>query len=297
VGPDNVPVFERTLDVDIPEKPGRPFATPVFSEEVTIDGPPGRYRFLASFQRGAAAAGGEAEFYVADPAEMPPVEAEVVLWGEDAGLAKWLAERGLRSRPFSIPGPAVREIILVSSAPPPAGAEAFRELARRIARGSSAVFLSPAVFKKKNKPLGWLPLAKKGSVAPLPSWLYHKEEWARRHPVFDGLPPPGLMDYAFYREIIPDAAWVGQDAGEAVAGGINTALGYSSGLFVSVHRLGAGSFILNTLRLRENLGPNPPAERLLRNMLRTASRDAGKPLADLPEGFDETLKSMGYLED
>ncbi len=297
VGPDNAPAFERRIEVEVPEKSGRPFARPVFSEEVTIDGPPGRYRFLAAFERGAAAAGGDVEFYVADPAEMPAVEAEVTLFGEDEGLAKWLAERGVRTRPFSVPAPAAREVFLVSSTPPPAKAEAFRELARRIARGSAAVFLSPSVFKKGDKPLGWLPLAQKGSIKQLPSWLYHKEEWARRHPVFDGLPAPGLMDYTFYREVIPDAAWTGLDDGEAVAGGINAALGYSSGLFVSIHRLGAGSFTLNTLRLRENLGANPPAERLLRNMLRRAARDAGKPPADLPPGFDETLKAMGYLDD
>ena len=64
-----------------------PMVLPAFAEDVVIDGPPGKYRFLATFERGAAAAGGEAEFYVADPADMPPVEAEVVLWGDDPGLA------------------------------------------------------------------------------------------------------------------------------------------------------------------------------------------------------------------
>ena len=41
-------------------------------------------------------------------------------------------------------------------------------------------------------------------------------------------------------------------------------------MFVGVYRLGAGCFVLNTLRVRENLGPNPVAERLLRNLLRYA---------------------------
>ena len=35
---------------------------------VVIDGPAGKYRFSATFQRGAAAAGEIVEFYVADPA-------------------------------------------------------------------------------------------------------------------------------------------------------------------------------------------------------------------------------------
>jgi hypothetical protein len=103
------------------------------------------------------------------------------------------------------------------------------------------------------------------------------------------------MDYAYYREIIPDAAWVGQDPpAEPVAGGINASQGYSSGLYLSVYELGAGRFILNTLRIRENLGGNPAAERLLRNMLRYAARDFAKPPATLSSDFDQQLKAMGY---
>jgi hypothetical protein len=63
---------------------------------------------------------------------------------------------------------------------------------------------------------------------------------------------------------------------------------------VAVCKLGAGEFILNTLLIRENLGKVPQSERLLRNMLRFAARDAARPPADLPANFDEQLKAMGY---
>ena len=79
-----------------------------------------------------------------------------------------------------------------------------------------------------------------------------------------------------------------------MAGSINTCCGYNSGLLMAVYNLGAGRFTLNTLRIRENLGADPVAERLLRNMLRHAARDANKPLADLPAEFAEQLKTMGY---
>lgn len=103
------------------------------------------------------------------------------------------------------------------------------------------------------------------------------------------------MDWTYYREIIPDLVWVGQDAPTAaVAGGINACLAYSSGLLVAVYELGAGRFILNTLRIRENLGRDPVAERLLRNMLNYAARDVNKPLADLPRDFDRTLDGFGF---
>jgi hypothetical protein len=92
-----------------------------------------------------------------------------------------------------------------------------------------------------------------------------------------------------------NVGFAGQDPpAEVVAGAINTNLGYGSHLSVAVFNLGGGRFTLNELTIRENLGADPVAERLLRNMLRNAARDASKPLVDLPAGFDEQLKAMGY---
>jgi hypothetical protein len=152
-----------------------------------------------------------------------------------------------------------------------------------MARGSAVVFLSPAVFAEGKDATAWLPLPHKGALGRLPSWLYHKDEWVKQHPIFDGLPSGGLMDYTFYRDLVSDLAWVGLDPpAEAVAGAVDASCGYSSGLLVAVYRLGKGTFILNTLPIRENLGRHPAAERLLRNMLNYAAKDADKPLAELP---------------
>jgi len=302
IGPTLNHVLDRKVTVQVLKQEGKqeqPFAKLCFAEDVVVDGPSGKYRFLATFQQGAAAAGGETEFYVTDPAEMPPVETEVVLWGDDPELARWLADHGIRTRPFSSAMPAKREVILVSNKPAaPGGAAAFAELARRIATGSTVVFLMPDVFTKADQPTqvtAWLPLVHKGTVVPIQGWLYLKDEWAKRHPIFEGLPCGGLMDYTYYREIIPDLVWCGQDPpAEAVAGAIKASQDYSSGLMVAVYDLGAGRFVLNTLRIRESLGSHPAAERLLRNMLRYAARDADKPPADLPRDFDALLKSIGY---
>jgi hypothetical protein len=157
-------------------------------------------------------------------------------------------------------------------------------------------FLSPVAFADADRPAAFVPLARKGSLVDLPSWLFHKDEWVSRHPVFDGL-PVGLMDYTFYGGIIPGNAWSSeqQTPAEAVAGAINTSTGYSSGLTLAIHRLGAGGFILSTLRIRETLGANPVAERLLRNLLRYAGRDAGRPVEPLPADFAETLAAIGYV--
>ena len=300
VGPRNLAVFDRTITVRIPDPKGKPepaFAIPVFADDVVIDGPSGKYRFLATFQKGAAAAGGDLEFYVADAAEMPKVEADVVLWGDDPGLAEWLAANGIKTRPLTAgAAQTAREVILVGNQPAPGGSTAFRELARHVARGSHVVFLcSDALKKDDNNPTYWLPMANKGGRTGLHVWLYHKDDWAKNHPIFDGLPTGCILDATFYREIIPNVGFTGQDVpAETVAGAIDTACGYGSALTLAIYKLGEGRFTINTLRIRENLGSDPVAERLLRNMLRYAARDTAKPPADLPPDFDLQLRAMGY---
>ncbi len=297
VGPNGERVFARDAKVQIPDpaaKPAPPFALSVFSEEAPIDGPAGKYRFQATFLSGAAAAGGEIEFYVADPADMPQIKTEVVLWGDDPHLSAWLAAEGIKTRPFAPSPHAAREVILAGNQPPAGGAAGFSELARHLARGSVAVFLAPEIFKKGDDPTGWLPLANKGQLVGLPVWVYHKDDWAKNHPIFDGLPAGCVLDHTFYREVFSSQGWTGQEPlTEAVAGAINTGCGYNSGLTVAVHPLGAGRFILNTLRIRENLGKDPVAERLLRNLLRHAAREAGQPVADLPADFEQQPKTLG----
>ena len=298
VGAGGERVLDRTVTVTIPAPQGEqepPFALPVFAEEVTVDGPAGRYRFLAALEKGGAPTGGEADFTVADPAEMPPIETEVMLWGEDAELAGWLNDHGIQARPVAAETPAAREVILVGAAPAQGETAAWQELAQRMARGATVVFLCPEVFRRGDDPVGWVPLAQKGALARLASWVYLKDEWAKRHPVFDGLPAGGLMDYTVYREVIPDLVWSGQEApAEAAAGANNTSLGYASGLLVAVYEFGAGRFVLNTLRLRENMASDPVAERLLRNLLRYAARERGQAVAELPADFGAQLTAIGY---
>ena len=109
------------------------------------------------------------------------------------------------------------------------------------------------------------------------------------------MPAGGLLDYTFYRELIPDLVFVGQEPPpEAVAGAIKASQDYASGLLVSVHALGAGRFVLNTLLIREHLGRHPVADRLLGNLLNFAARDAEQPLAELPTDFEAQLPALGW---
>jgi Glycosyl hydrolases family 2, TIM barrel domain/Glycosyl hydrolases family 2, sugar binding domain/Glycosyl hydrolases family 2 len=299
VGPGATVVVDRSVKVVIPPRTGKgelPLATPCFDEEVTIDGPEGVYRLEATFLKGAAAAGGPAEFFVSDRTRMPAVDVEVLLWGDDPEVARWLSAHGIRHRPFDPKAQAQRTVILTGPTPPGGNrGDAFRALAGHVARGSTAIFLAPEVFREGERPERWVPLENKGSLVPITGWLYLKDEWAKAHPVFEGLPAGGLMDTTFYREIIPDLVFTGQDSpAEAVAGAIKASQDYSSGLMLAVDRFGAGRFVLNTLRIRENLGTHPAAERLLRNLLRFAGREARGPAAEPPADLAARLRAIGY---
>lgn len=299
VGPNLTRVFDKRIKVKIADPKGRPeppMVQPVFAEDVVINGPPGAYRFLATFEQGAAPCGEEVTFFV-DVAseEMPKVETEVVLLGSDGGLATWLTTHGIRHRPYAAGAQSAREVLLASGKCTNDAPTVFRDLAQRMARGSAVVFLTTDTYARGDQPTGWLPLKNKGTLRGIARWLYHSDEWARQHPIFDGLPSGGLMDYSCYRELIPDVVLAGiEPVAEPVAGGINASSGYQSGLMVAVCRFGAGEFILNTLRIRDNLGKVPQAERLLRNLLRFAGRDAAKPLAEPPPDLGEQLKAAGY---
>jgi hypothetical protein len=299
VGPNLTRVFEKKITVKIGKpgsKPEPPMVQSVFSEDVVIDGPPGTYRFLATFEKGAAACGEEVKFFVdVAPEEMPKIDTEIVLMSHDTELAKWLTDHGIKNRPYS-PGPqTAREVILASGKPTADPAVAFKDLAQRIAGGSTVIYLTTDTYAKGKQSTGWLPLKTKGSVSGIARWLYHSDEWAKRHPIFEGLQAGGLMDYSYYRELIPDVVFAGiEPAADPVAGGINASWGYQSGLMVAVYRFGAGEFILNSLLIRDNLGKVPQAERLLRNMLRFAARDTSKPLAELPNDFTAQLTNLGF---
>jgi hypothetical protein len=142
----------------------------------------------------------------------------------------------------------------------------------------------------------YLPRAEKGSYENISNFdtFYRADHWAKDHPIFDGLPSGGIMDYRFYRDIIQikNVCFTGiTNPQEAVAGAVrlsgNAEAGeaYGAGLMLFIDRLGSGRFLVNDLKVRQQLGINPVAERLLRNMLNyMARRGEPKPTAMPSDG-------------
>jgi hypothetical protein len=291
-------VWERALTLTVPVE--RPLAVPLLSEEIRLDGPAGAYVLAANMERGGAPAGGRTTFYLDDPACQPKIAGQVTVWEDDDRLGDWLASRGATVRAFTAAPAPGRETILVGDVSRSgADAAAWQDLARRATRGAFAIFLSPAAFRRGDEPLGWLPLAAKGRCDIFYNSIYHREDVAKRHPIFNGLPAGGIMDWTYYRDVIGDRIFQGQEMPAEVvvasfALGYTCPTGYTSGIVVGIYPFAAGRFLVNTLRLVENLGVHPVADRIVLNMLACASGLTLEPLALLPADFDTRLATIEY---
>jgi hypothetical protein len=108
------------------------------------------------------------------------------------------------------------------------------------------------------------------------------------------------MDYLYYRDIIPVKLYVGLEMPhKAICGGIRAASGagansYGSGLHLAAYRLGAGRFVVNNLKIRENLGSDPVAERIVRNIINGTANCTPERLEHLPADFGSHLAAIGY---
>lgn len=308
IGPDRKAVLARDVTVALGESaPGkeRPFTTPVFDEEIALDVPAGVYELVATMGDRKDIPGGRITFQVGDARAMPPMPAEVVLWGQDAALSAWLAGNGVKVVPFDVP-PAKRHVIVVGGKAPEQPAKAFGDLARGIARGCGAVFVDVSVFTQGKARFGW-PMAPQPAVGRSEGHpLFRADHWAKKHALFEGLPAGGMIDgNPLYAHLITKTTFRTREvrrptpaAGgvvDVVAGSICTSQGgYNSGIQMAVCELGAGRFILHTMNISPNLGTHPAADRLLRNMINYAARECSKPAADLPVDLDKQLKTMGY---
>jgi hypothetical protein len=150
--------------------------------------------------------------------------------------------------------------------------------------------------------MAWLPLVNKGRCYEFWDWLYHKECVAKRHPIFEGPQPAGLMDWDYYGPVISHTLMENQDEpAEVLAAAFSTGHiakgGYAAGLMMTRHTFGHGNFILNTLNILDNIGRHPAADQLLINLIRYASSLTQAPTAPLPDDFPETLKAIRYDEE
>ena len=114
VGPGGV-VFEKASSLQIPDPHGSPepsMVFPAFDENVTLDGPAGRYVVEASFDRGAAALGHE-EIIVGDAGLLPSVPVNAALLGTNESVSRVLTLHGVKLTPFASSAGGAPHVILI----------------------------------------------------------------------------------------------------------------------------------------------------------------------------------------
>jgi len=290
-------VYEKTVTLKIPElQNGRNtiFAVPCFKEDVKANWGSGKYSFNVIMEKGGAPSGGKTDFWVNDQSDMPNINGEITIWGEDKDLSKWLTDNGMKV--ISLKNENKNTEIIIVGNNISEKSDSWVQLAKKVAGGSIAIFLCPHVFAKGEETTRMLPVVNKGKWTMIQNNLYVRDDWVKPHPVFAGL-PTGIMDFFYYREIIPNNCFIGIDSPDnAIAGGIKTSLSYDSGLLMAEYNFGAGKFIINSLKIRENIGIDPVAEKILRNLIIYGKGFAGKKSVPLNDNIDKKLKEIGYLE-
>jgi hypothetical protein len=302
LGPGGV-VWEKQLDMVIPQPAAGedgPMAIPVFAGDVTIPGPAGQYTFAATMQRGGAPAAGRLMFHVT-AAPQAGTSVGVTVVALDTRIQAWLKSQQLSVMPLEKAPADTRHIILVGNSPAAALSSTVRaDLLQRVARGSVAVFLDPGVFQKENDPVGWLPLKNKGRLTRFSDWLYHKECVARKHAVFTGLAPQGIMDWDYYGPLISSLFFEGQDTPHDIAAAAfavchsSRSDGYAAGLMLGTYAFGVGKLVLNTFNLLDNVDKHPAADRLLLNLITYAAATTQTPATPPPPDIAAMLKELGY---
>jgi hypothetical protein len=281
-----------------------PLALPVFKEDVPFDGPPGRYEVAVFFERGAAARGRHI-LYVGDRDSLPRLSQPVTVWEPADTLSKWLTERGALVKRFDPSEPPTRREVILLEGPAPLGdTAAYRALLTRVARGSTAIVLTPDVLvdpkrqsRRQPRELDYLPWPEKVRVGNPPGGHEGHDKVLKRHPVFAGLPNGCLVDLTFYRDLISPDWFILPNSIDSQADVIAPCFiikgNYASGAVMMAVPFGEGRFILSSFRLIDNLGKHPAADRIVLNQVVFGSCDLQKPLAPLPATAAEQIDRLG----
>lgn len=275
------PVFERRLAV---EMPGR--IRQLLTAELDTRRWRGTYIVTASMRDGGGrlVAENRYEFDVFSPEDLAPPEHEVAVLDPDNRLKPFLRKAGVRFSEFSQGGAGPP--VLVSRIVPKTDAEKARlqRLLDEVAAGRTAVYVNGvrptpgSMFAPKTVKLDAMPAPFRVQIA---RGLWTCEPHiVSDHPIFEGLPVNGMMgpiyENVWTRESLLDLS------GEVIAGSIG--FYYHPGSLRRRHyygpgdvwwgadvirlRHGRGAIIVSQLRLLENLGKDPVADKILFNLIR-----------------------------
>ena len=263
--------------------------TPLFAEKLDTAALEGTYTVQAKLSAadGVSIVLGEQTFDVFSAAQLAPPKPRISIFDPVNSLRPFLKKRGIDFVEFS-PKADLTVPVFVSrtEAKNPEQRKRFGEVADFIEKGGDAVYLQGgglhARFGVAGKASGLLPVPARLKQA-VGTWTC-VPHIVKDHPIFDGLPVNGMMGPIYENVWAPISL---QDiGGEAVAGAIaydwfpdydQSKRHYYGpgdtwwGADVAIVPLGKGRCIASQLRLTENLGKDPVADRLLFNLIEWAS--------------------------
>ena len=272
-----------------------PLAVEVFREKVKIDGlKEGTYTFAAELTKGGYAVADRTTFTVKERVKTQRLSGTVYTFGEvDDGVLKLLREYGAEVKELTLNSPQTdREVILVGKTVTWSKSE-LSQLYRRIAAGSHAVFLYPAMLANETD-LDYVKLGKtkktavnlmfensteKATLVRPWQWLYHTEAVAKPCPMLTGLDDRGIMDIEFYSSAVADRMFIEgmplmpEEYGVVDIGIGNSVYdsGYSAGIVLGSFGFYSGSYTVSCFSLADNIG-QPGADRLLVNIVARAAQ-------------------------
>ncbi|MGI6461301.1 MAG: glycoside hydrolase family 2 protein [Candidatus Hydrogenedentales bacterium] len=268
VGPTNQVLWKKKRNVKLP-RTGRE----LWSGTISASGSPGTHKFVVRLMQGMKVLGETAlDFDVLPPAE--PCSEEVHLLDparEWTAAAEALVKKGGPRAPVHIVPPLANSIRAYP-------ADELCAVLSEVREGAVALFFAP--------PEDWNDFASHLDGAPTATGkdsigaslgVYH---YVKLHPVFEKLPARSLMRQV-YRNIVPARTFI-EPSDEDICGCLDTrALASENatsgetapwGDNILVRRYGAGRLIFTHLRIFENLGQDPVADRLLVNFVRHFAR-------------------------
>ncbi len=258
VGPTNQVLWKKRRSIKL-VRTGKE----IWSGDIAASGSTGPHRFIVRLLLGAKVVSeSSVEFQVYAPADPSEALIDVVDTADE-----WRT----RCAPFARLTdrmPAVHIVPPLANTIRAYPAEKMAQVIAEVREGAVAIVFSP--------PCDWNDLATwidpSVQAASLPAHTaFH---YAKLHPVFEGLPSRGLMRQP-YRDVVP--RWTFPDKGEEdICGAIWTSPSgeepLAAGANILVRRLGSGRMVFTHLRILEQLGEDPLADRLFVNLLRHFAR-------------------------
>ena len=263
-GPKGI-VWEKKFDAVYPEKGYgglAPLAASVLKETVVL--PAGEYTFAVRLLEGGAPYGGNLAITVLEPSVQNLPE-EVSVCGVEAETIGYLKNLGVKIG-------ADAKLILAGAQLSETDLESLKQKAEE---GANVVFLRTEPFKGERNTANPKLTMLAGETARcigIRNWLYHTDSLHIPHPVFHNLPAEPLLNMELYDDIYPSELFLDMKKADKVICASIMLNGFlenncARSLTFSEYKAGKGCYVINALRIEQNLGKLAAADQLFLNIL------------------------------